>query len=283
MSSKLSTKCFVVIGIVAMLVATAGFANAETLLFSDNYTTASASTDINEGLGVAGNGRTAGVYETATYTKSGTVSLDGGIMTMTDDDYFWIKENFNGTDSAGGLEITVKMNVNCGTQYGGWFGLGIGNDDDSGRALTNSLMFGTRGGDPYGPASSPCDLIMCENGGPVPGVSPNWPKWSQSADGNSYNEFKYVITGVGDDNPFDGTGVLNVKLYVNGGTTAVMDYTSSEVYSNNYIGMEVNIANGSFIDEISIKNLAEVPEPATLALLVSGLIGLLAYAWRKRK
>ena len=26
-----------------------------------------------------------------------------------------------------------------------------------------------------------------------------------------------------------------------------------------------------------------VPEPSTLALLVSGLIGLLCYAWRKRK
>lgn len=36
-----------------------------------------------------------------------------------------------------------------------------------------------------------------------------------------------------------------------------------------------------YIDNISIVN--PVPEPSTLALFASGLIGLLAYAWRKRK
>ncbi|MBN1395135.1 MAG: PEP-CTERM sorting domain-containing protein [Pirellulales bacterium] len=49
---------------------------------------------------------------------------------------------------------------------------------------------------------------------------------------------------------------------------------------------------GDYLDEIRISNVAlgeadllinQVPEPSTLALLACGLIGLLAYAWRKRK
>lgn len=38
----------------------------------------------------------------------------------------------------------------------------------------------------------------------------------------------------------------------------------------------------SYIDNVSI-TCADVPEPGTLALLAAGLIGLSAYAWRKRK
>ena len=32
-----------------------------------------------------------------------------------------------------------------------------------------------------------------------------------------------------------------------------------------------------------ILNVAATPEPGTLTLLAAGLVGLLAYAWRKRK
>ena len=38
--------------------------------------------------------------------------------------------------------------------------------------------------------------------------------------------------------------------------------------------------NDSFLDSVSV---TVIPEPGTLALLATGLIGLLCYAWRKRK
>jgi hypothetical protein len=37
------------------------------------------------------------------------------------------------------------------------------------------------------------------------------------------------------------------------------------------------------IDTISVGPAGQVPEPTTISLLVTGLLGLLAYAWRKRK
>ena len=56
-----------------------------------------------------------------------------------------------------------------------------------------------------------------------------------------------------------------------------------------YIGMRVNSSyeSGSTYFNYQIAEMqfstAAIPEPSTIMLIVTGLVGLLAYAWRKRK
>lgn len=97
----------------------------------------------------------------------------------------------------------------------------------------------------------------------------------------------------------DGTAG-QIKYYLNGALfDTVASHVSSGTTDNYYIGWGnwLGAARGdSFtggIDEVRVYNtvlgvdqiatLAGVPEPSTMMLMATGLIGLLAYAWRKRR
>ena len=89
-----------------------------------------------------------------------------------------------------------------------------------------------------------------------------WQKW----------EFDYVLG----ETTYDLTigGVTVADLPVNRASHAAENLLRTQMYtaSGNPAG-----AGYDYIDEV------QVPEPSTLALLATSLLGLLAYAWRKRK
>lgn len=149
-------------------------------------------------------------------------------------------------------------------------------------------------------------LLSIGNGGPGRG-------YSLLQYGGTYNGMLNGVTlidsGVAPDAKWHNLALVNdagtTTVYVDGvahgSTTAAAvlplptDYTFlGGQYSDNATGNPVNFAGGN-IDEarvftfapgafrVSDLNNCVVPEPGTFTLLATGLFGLLAYAWRKRK
>lgn len=106
------------------------------------------------------------------------------------------------------------------------------------------------------------------------------------------NAMPVVLADDGDVN-LDGAADLDLTIWrANFGTTSGADWTTGDVNNDGAVdyqdltawttdvGMTYPVGSAILA---GFGGVSPVPEPGTIALLASGLFGLLAYAWRKRK
>jgi hypothetical protein len=102
--------------------------------------------------------------------------------------------------------------------------------------------------------------------------------WSD--DGAGHVTVMYTLHGDADLNGTVNGADLNVVLS-NYNQTGDYWYQGDFDYNGTVNGADLNIVLSNYNQHLSVGTA--VPEPSTLLLAAAGLVGLLAYAWRKRK
>ncbi|NLF09635.1 MAG: PEP-CTERM sorting domain-containing protein [Pirellulaceae bacterium] len=287
---------------IAGLLLSAGFARAETLYSNDFETPTYATGGIfnQDGWEVTGltpsnwvepyvgngaNGNTSQVFlgnpagTTSTAKSSGAkryystpLMFDAGVG---GDDA--IELNFSGYVEFGDKESKEYGDLTIGMMWEGvpeHYGLGIYTLDASGSPLQLNTLF----------RDGKSNIVRGDE--LVPGhwydVKAVMDFTQLCSDGETYGKltYKYLDVTAGDtEYTIDGT-FNNVDMFVplNGSgkvqSNGIFAYTKA--YDDNY-------QQTQYIDNISVVRSEQIPEPGTLALLAAGMIGLLAYAWKRRR
>ncbi len=81
-----------------------------------------------------------------------------------------------------------------------------------------------------------------------------------------------------------GATALSSGTILNGGTSGIITVSNISVASGDMLYLQINAGTTMAGDMTGVTfTVSSVPEPSAITLLVCGLFGLLAYAWRKRR
>ena len=171
--------------------------------------------------------------------------------------------NLNGTTSANGLDVEFEMAADA---------LGAGGD-----AVTAGVAFGLSEADRFaapGEASSGLSVLFggagafeVFDGTTSIGTGDAW-----DSNAGEEHDVKFTFTDT-DGNPFDGSGDTVIEMLVDG--ASVFSYTKAGGYADNYMNFYgERVASFDSLYIYTHDAVVTVPEPATLALLLCGALGL---------
>jgi len=226
---------------------------------------------VNRSLWVAGNDYGYSTGSGSTADSEGYVNQSGGTMTVKDHLYVGYKGTKGGEYNISGGTLSIDDNVYIGTSTGiGKFEV---EDITAMISWNSSATIGANGTLSYvASAGGVSDIALDYAAGTLTVNAAAQLAFDLSAMSTAASDI-LLIDNYGDD------AISGVFANYGEGDT-VHTFGDGSYYTLSYVydaGTDMSAGN----DMALVAN--PIPEPSTLALLAAGLVGLLAYAWRKRK
>jgi hypothetical protein len=276
----------------AAFVMLTSFASAEfipvgSLLFQDAYSIAPVTFDINSEINSPT--RTYGpLAGHVSYDQANAIALmaiDGPnqILQVTGTSVSFgtigrvgLTQDFNNDLALGGFTVCAKINP-----MNGYGGIGVGHNGSTADSIGDLLNATTPPGDVpgfYGNVFANFGVSTGVFGSA--GMGSLW--YSHLPAGSPYGGFvdlAMVFTDDTDNNPFNGSGTITAKVYVEG---ILVDTATGPDFAHNYISLQ-GAADGTVAEFQNLRiygNAAAVPEPGTLVLLAAA--AGFAFVWLRR-